>query len=325
MTNPEASPPSSQTDSSVDVLPAQWWEIEVIGSLVLEESLFWRLQEEGCQGMASQRVDSGLSVKSYLPCHQIQEEGLGAIATRLRQDAQALGAPPPQITWQRMTEEDWADNWKRYWHPQAVGQRLLINPAWLPAPETGDRIVLRLNPGVAFGTGTHATTQLCLQALERQMQDNPSPLKQAQSQQPMTIADIGCGSGILAIAALLLGAEQAYGVDTDLLAVGAAQDSRQLNGFCAEQMVVAPGSIDTLAALLPGPVQGFCCNILAPVILALIPQFADITQVGSWGILSGLLDSQVAPILTALSQSGWQVLQTDHQQDWCCLVIHRLG
>ena len=302
--------------------PSQWWEIKAVGLPLLDDLLFWRLQEEGCQGTASQVVNQQLTVCGYLSLDRVQEPDLEKIADRLRQDALAVGQSAPEIYWQLITEEDWAHSWQDYWHPQEVGDQLLIYPAWLEVPEEcddfqsafGHRTLLRLNPGVAFGTGAHATTQLCLRALEKQLQNKPDRL---------TIADIGCGTGILSIAALLLGADQAYAVDLDSLAIGAAQDSRDLNSLTPDQMWVAEGSIDQIAQQIHAPVQGFCCNILAHVILNLIPQFSDITQIGSWGILSGILDSQKPMIVEALQAHNWQILQTDYAQDWCSLTVKK--
>ncbi len=302
--------------------PSQWWEIKAVGVPILDDLLFWRLQEEGCQGTASQIVNQQLTVCGYLSLDRVQKPDLEKIADRLRHDALELGQPAPNIHFQLITEEDWAHSWREYWHPQEVGEKLLIYPAWLEVPETsedaqssfGHRLLLRLNPGVAFGTGAHATTQLCLQALERQLHKKSGRL---------TIADIGCGTGILSIAALLLGADQAYAVDLDSLAIGAAQASRELNGLTPEQLWVAVGSVPQIVQKIDHPVQGFCCNILAHIILELIPQFTDITEVGSWGILSGILDSQRLTIEEALPAYNWEVVQTDHEQDWCSLTIIR--
>lgn len=304
----------NQPATSATFPPSQWWEIKVVGAPLLDDLLFWRLQAEGCQGTASQVVDQALTVCGYLSQDQVQSPDLERIAERLRQDVQSVGQPDPSISWQIITEEDWAHNWQNYWHPQAVGDRLLIYPAWLEVPEQCERLLIRLNPGIAFGTGAHATTQLCLRALEQQIQESANPL---------TIADIGCGTGILSIAALLLGADKVYGVDLDPLAISATQASRDLNGLTSEQLWVEEGSIDHLAKHLQRPVQGFCCNILAQVIVDLIPQFTDITAEGSWGILSGILDTQKPMLIEALHTQNWHVQQTNHDQNWCSLIMVR--
>ncbi|WP_299489266.1 50S ribosomal protein L11 methyltransferase [Acaryochloris sp. IP29b_bin.137] len=305
----------NQSVAPTTLTPSQWWEIKIVGVPLLDDLVFWRLQEEGCQGTSSQIINQALTVCGYLSLDRVQPPELGQMADRLRQDVQAVGQPAPEVSWQIITEEDWAYNWRDYWHPLEIGKRLLIYPAWLDVPNQSDRLLIRLNPGVAFGTGAHATTQLCLRALEQQMQEPQS--------HPLTIADIGCGTGILSIAALLLGADKAYAVDLDPLAIGATQASRALNGLTSNQLWVTEGSIDQLRQHIQNPVQGFCCNILASVILDLIPQFSDIAKPGSWGILSGILDTQKPMIFEALHSHHWEVRKTDQDQDWCCLIISR--
>lgn len=162
----------------------------------------------------------------------------------------------------------------------------MVYPAWI-APPTGElRHIIYLDPGSAFGTGTHPTTQLCLEAIEMRLADQALPPN-------FTFADIGCGSGILAIAALLLGAKKAYAVDTDILAVKATEHNRQLNQIPESQLWVAEGDLNTLRVHLQEPVDGFACNILLEPILEMIPQFHLLLKPNGWGILSGILVDQV--------------------------------
>jgi ribosomal protein L11 methyltransferase len=162
-------------------------------------------------------------------------------------------------------------------------------------PEGSDRLILKLDPGAAFGTGTHPTTQLCLESLEMRIEpDIPD----------VTVADIGCGSGILSTAALLLGVKHAYAVDVDLLAVRATQENATLNGFTSAQLEVQQGSLDTLMTILEKPVDGILCNILAEVIVDLIPQLNEIAHPQSWGILSGILLEQSKLVADTLEQYG---------------------
>ncbi|MGF1601411.1 MAG: 50S ribosomal protein L11 methyltransferase [Thermosynechococcaceae cyanobacterium] len=286
----------------------QWWEISVTADPLLDDPICWRLQDQGCLGTASQQTDSKLTVRGYLP--QSQPADLEGIAALLRQDVAAMDQGDLVIDWRIVPEEDWAKSWKDHWHSEEIGQRLIIHPAWLPRPQT-DRLVLTLNPGVAFGTGAHGTTQLCLKALELQSLEPTS-----------TMADIGCGSGILSIAAVMLGAGRVYGVDTDPLAVDAASESRDLNGITAEQIQFTLGSIEQIIAT-ERRVDGFVCNILAEIILQLIPQFRQITKPDAWGLLSGILVSQAAMITTALADHAWQVIEMTEQGDWCCLKIRQ--
>jgi ribosomal protein L11 methyltransferase len=296
-------------------MASQWWELRVWGDPVLDELLSWELQSMGCQGTSSQLKDGVLKLCGYFPHAQATKATLAQVAEQLRQVAVAAQVAVPQVDWTMLEEEDWASSWKAYWHPTEVGDRLLIHPAWLPLPEHTDRILIQLNPGVAFGTGAHATTQLCLVALEHQFAQAVS--------HPCNIADIGCGTGILAIAALGLGADQAYAVDTDPLAVQAAQECRDLNQIDADRMIVTVGSMAEAIAQLPMPVDGFCCNILAHIIIELVPQMAVLAKPEGWGILSGILQRQVPDVTTVLSVNGWIVQHTWQQEDWACLQICR--
>jgi ribosomal protein L11 methyltransferase len=290
-----------------------WWEIQVACDPALEELMFWRLEDFGCKGTASERKDYGCLVKAYLPQMKATQLDLAALALLLRQDALCANMAAPAVQWNLIDEEDWSSSWKQHWHPQEIGDRFLINPAWLPIPET-DRLIIQLDPGVAFGTGAHATTQLCLESLEMRLGDSPSEA---------VIADIGCGSGILSIGALLLGAKQVYAVDTDPLAVLSTHSNRELNQVEADRLLVEEGSVDRLIKTLAEPVDGILCNILAEVIIDLIPGMSQIAKPTTWGILSGLLLDQAKPIADTLEQHGWVVATLWRRQDWCCLNIRR--
>ena len=292
----------------------QWWELQVLSDPALDESLSWQLQALGCQGTASQVKDGQLRISGYLYAEQYGEADLEQMASELRLCAAQM-EHSAEVSWRLIQEEDWANNWKEYWHPTPVGNRLLIHPDWLPVPKT-DRIVIRLNPGVAFGTGAHATTQLCLAGLEHQL---------ASIQHPFTLADIGCGTGILAIAGLKLGADRAYAVDVDPLAVKAAQECRDLNLISPDQMSVFDGSISEVIEEAAASVNGACCNILAePIISLIIPHLNRLIAPGGWVLLSGILHQQIPMIAEALAKSGWEIRQTWQQEDWVCLATERL-
>lgn len=246
---------------------------------------------------------------------------LAALALLIRQDALCMGLPTPAVQWNLIDEEDWASSWKVYWKPQAIGDRLLIHPAWLPLPEKTDRVLLKLEPGVAFGTGDHATTQLCLEALEMRL---GSDVESKQPPQAETIlADIGCGSGILSVAALLLGATKVYAVDTDPLAVKSTLENRELNHIDRDRLIVEQGSVDRLIDMTNAPVDGILCNILAEVIIDLIPHMSQIAKPSTWGILSGILLDQAKPVADTLEENGWIVAALWKRGEWCCLNIRR--
>ncbi|WP_373540458.1 50S ribosomal protein L11 methyltransferase [Chamaesiphon sp.] len=288
-----------------------WWEIKIDCIPDLEESIFWRLSEFGCKGMSTQAQGREILISAYIPQVQVKLLAVSDLSLQLEDDAREMGCQLPVTSCNLIDEEDWSSSWKQYWQPQPIGDRLLINPAWLEPPTDTERTILTLDPGVAFGTGTHATTQLCLEALEMRLQPGTH----------LTIADLGCGSGILSTAALLLGARQVYAVDNDPLAVKATGENRALNGIPAEQLIVDLGSIETLHSLLPAPVDGFVCNILADVIIQLAPSMAALVKPRGWAILSGILSSQVADVSNVLEQHGWVVGTVWNRLEWSCINL----
>ena len=288
-----------------------WWEIKIDCVADLEESIFWRLSEFGCKGMSTQQHGYEILISAYIAQAQVKLLAVSDLSLQFEADATAIGVALPITTCSLIDEEDWSSSWKQHWQPQQIGDRLLINPAWMEAPADPDRIILTLDPGVAFGTGTHATTQLCLEALEMRLQPGSN----------LTIADIGCGSGILSTAALLLGAEQVYAVDNDPLAVKATGENRDLNLIPTEKLIVELGSIEQLQAMIPAPVDGFVCNILADVIVQLAPSMAALVKPKGWAVLSGILASQVADVSNVMEKHGWVVGTVWNRQEWSCINL----
>ncbi|MBA2750224.1 MAG: 50S ribosomal protein L11 methyltransferase [Tatlockia sp.] len=292
-----------------------WWELQINCNPSLEESIFWRLDKFGCQGTASENKGAASLVKAYLPRNQVQLLDLAALSLWLRQDALIAELPAPSLHWQLMDEEDWASSWKDYWQPEEIGEYFLINPAWIEVPENTTRLVLTLDPGMAFGTGNHATTQLCLESLEMRIDEDS---------QGEVLADIGCGSGILSIGALLLGASKVYAVDTDLLAVESTTSNRELNKITHDRLLVDKGSVEQVQKLLHNEqVDGIMCNILAEVIIRLIPQISALCKPTTWGIFSGVLLDQAADVADALEQNGWIVATIWRRKEWCCFNVRR--
>ena len=313
-----------------------WWEIQIICEPAQEDSIFWRLENFGCQGTASEiksdhsafsntqatklRGNSSC-VKAYIPKIKVELLDLSALSLLLRQDALCLNCRKPKMSWQLIDEEDWASSWKQHWQPEEIGDRFLINPAWLPTPESSERLILRLDPGVAFGTGNHPTTQLCLESLE--MRFTADPFSQQQPEKDVVIAEIGCGSGILSIGALLLGAKQVYAVDTDPLAVKSTGDNLALNNITPENLMSAEGSVDVLSQMITAPVDGIVCNILTHIIIDLISQMSAIAKPTSWAIFSGILTEQSGEVADVLEENGWLVATLWKRKEWCCLNARR--
>ena len=294
-----------------------WWEIQVLAEQSLEEQIFWRLQNFGCQGMASQIIENRTCINSYLPVEKANVLDLAALALLLKQDAIALSYEAPITQWTVINDEDWSSSWKQHWHPQEIGDLLVIYPAWIVPPTDGDRKILRLDPGSAFGTGAHATTQLCLEALEMR-------LWEIKPEDNIVVADVGCGSGILSIGALLIGATQTYAIDNDILAIKATNHNRQLNNIPEDKIWVQEGSIQDLIAHMPAPANGFTCNILADIIVDMVPYFDKLVDEQGWGILSGILVEQVPKVADALDAHKWVVATFWKRQEWACLTIRRM-
>jgi ribosomal protein L11 methyltransferase len=195
---------------------------------------------------------------------------------------------------------------------------LLILPAWLDCPaEHSERLLIRMDPGSAFGTGSHPTTRLCLEALEQLAAERGGSLAGLQ------VADLGCGSGVLGLASLRLGASAVVAADTDSLAVTATTANVALNGL-ETHLTVRLGSAEVLADLLPqGPADLLLCNILAPVIEALSPAFDQLLAASGVGLLSGLLVDQAPRLQQVLADQGWQADLVARMEPWGLLLLHK--
>ena len=298
-----------------------WWRLELLALPELEESLTWKLNALGIPRVAvrhSPEQPQDRKLVAWLPASDWPESERQQLEQALKPLADTFGLALPTIHWFEQDDEDWSLSWKQHWEPDPVGQRLLILPAWLELPpEHADRQVIRMDPGSAFGTGSHPTTRLCLEAIEELSDERGGSLGS------IRVADLGCGSGILGIAALLEGASSVAAADTDSLAVRATRDNAVVSGF-SEQFQVDLGSIERLAELLEGrPADLLLCNILAPVIEALCPAFDTVLAPGGLGLLSGLLVSQAPRLQEVLAEQGWSAELTAQQSQWGLMTIRR--
>ena len=303
-----------------------WWRLEMAAPAELEESLLWRLEALGVVRLAVRHrpaTPTERELVAWLPESDWPAPQRAALEGALQGLGEPFGLAVPQVRWQRQDDEDWSLSWKQHWRPDPVGRRLLILPAWLePPPEHADRLVIRIDPGSAFGTGSHPTTRLCLEALEALALERSA--QAGGSLAGLRVADLGCGSGILALAALRLGADAVAAADTDSLAVSATAANAALNGI-APSLRVAMGSLETLEELLENrPADVLLCNILAPVIEALCPNFHRLLAPGGVGFLSGLLVDQAPALERALAEAGWKAELQARQDPWGLLTIRAM-
>ena len=303
-----------------------WWRLELPALPELEESLVWKLNALGIPRVALRyrpEAPDQRQLVAWLLEADWPEPERRQLEHALAPLADTFGLTLPPLTWEQQDDEDWSLSWKQHWQADPVGQRLLILPAWLDLPpEHADRLVIRMDPGSAFGTGSHPTTRLCLEALEQLANQRGS--SEAPDLGSIRVADLGCGSGILGIAALLQGASSVAAADTDSLAVRATRDNAVVSGF-ADRFTVELGSVERLAEQLEGrPADLLLCNILAPVIEALCPAFHTVLAPDGLGLLSGLLVEQAPRLQQALAEEGWQAELSAQQSQWGLMTIRRL-
>lgn len=262
-----------------------------------------------------------ITVRAYLELNDQVEE----TRQKLEQALFYLGMiqPLPNPTYKQIADQNWMEAWKQHYKPILIGQRLLILPAWLESPEP-KRVAIKIDPGMAFGTGTHPTTQLCLELMEWVLDDWQK--RGAERFLPLaSFIDVGCGSGILSIAALKLGAQQALAVDIDAESITNSRENAQVNGV-GEELILGVGSVqevlDGQFAFRSAPLV--VANILAPVIVRLFSAgLAQLIAEGGALILSGILFEQEQSVIEAAQAQGLRLNERRQMGDWVALCVSR--
>ncbi len=284
------------------------------------------MTEQGVKFLDDEDEGTGtgpITVRAFLEVNEQLEE----TRQKLEESLFYLGmiTPVPTPNYKPIADQNWMEAWKQHYKPIFIGQRLLILPAWLESPEP-KRIPIKIDPGMAFGTGTHPTTQLCLELMERAFSDiretgdvNRIP------NTDYRVIDIGCGSGILSIAALKLGAKTVLGVDIDIESVKNSRENADTNGV-GEELILGQGSV---TEVLSGSFQFksaalVVANILAPIIIRLFDAgLADLVDPAGEIILSGILAHQAENVIQAAQAKGLKKNDQRQKADWVAISLKR--
>ncbi len=222
--------------------------------------------------------------------------------------------PLPAPVYKQIADQNWMEAWKQHYKPILIGERLVIVPAWMDSPDP-NRVAIKIDPGMAFGTGTHPTTQLCLEFMEAIVGADGHP--------PLSVIDVGCGSGILSIAAIKLGAKSALGVDIDTDSIVNARENAKTNSI-GDELILGVGSVqEILDGKFPfrkAPIV--VANILAPVIVRLFDRgLAELIEDNGAIILSGILQKQAQSVIEAAQAKGLRMNERKQMRDWVALTM----
>ena len=257
-----------------------------------------------------QTIEEGAEVTAYYPETIFLPEILPQIKARISQLPEfglAIGAN--QVTIAQVSEENWATAWKKYYHPVNISRFLTIVPSWQEyTPKHPEEKIITLDPGMAFGTGTHPTTRLTLQALEVVLQGGE------------TVLDVGTGSGVLSIASKYLGANEVYAYDLDEVAVRAAKENMDLNPVAKDVTVQANDLLKDVAIAA----DVIVANILADIIVLMIEDAYRLLKANGRLIVSGIIEEKKAMVLDAMTKAGFEVEQLFNQKDWYAIILKKV-
>jgi ribosomal protein L11 methyltransferase len=302
----------------------KWIEISVFykaeDKAVAEDLIANAFGEAGIQGVCMEPTDEEPAegwAKEVLPRPVLEDrvtgyvaenESAGEICRNLEAAVNLLARShgiDPRFSYRRMDEEDWAESWKAFFWPERIGKRVVVKPTWRDYTPGPDEIIIELDPGMAFGTGTHPTTRLCVGMLETFVGKGERLL------------DVGCGSGILMAAAHKLGASKVSGIDIDPVAVEVSTENLVLNGVPAQDRQVMAGD---LARDVHERFDVVVANILSEVILSLLDQIPAVLKPKGLFICSGIIEENAPSVLEKMTAMGFDILEAHHMDGWTAIA-----
>lgn len=302
------------TNEAVEPVSHVLYEAGVTGIAIEDPADFLRVRENRFGEIYELNPDDfpaeGVVIKAYLP----NTDNLNETVDEIKQNISKLtefqiDIGENKVTLSDVKEEDWATSWKKYYHPVKVSDRFTIVPTWEDYTPESDELIIELDPGMAFGTGTHPTTVMCIQALEKTVKKGDS------------IVDVGTGSGVLSIAAALLGAKEVKALDLDAVAVEAARQNISLNHMDEIVMVEQNDLLNGITEQADIVVA----NILAEVIISFSDDAARAVKKGGYFIASGIIEQKTEVVKAALQKAGFMVEETIRMEDWAAFIARRLN
>ncbi|MCB9642958.1 MAG: 50S ribosomal protein L11 methyltransferase [Myxococcales bacterium] len=291
-------------------MEGQWWQWTCVCQPEQAEAFGGVLMEMGALGVEERAIDERLILQQYQGDMKLiayfGEEPDATMLESVGEWAVQFGVDLETAAWSVHRDDGWSTNWRRFFHPLEISERLVIRPSWEPYDAKPNQVVLELDPGMAFGTGHHETTSQCLRLLEQHVKPGQSVL------------DVGCGSGILSIAAILLGAQHATGVDIDPDAIMVAKENAELNGTL-EACTFSTTMIEDVEETAPIVLANIQAHILLPMQEALWAH----TEAGGVLILSGLLNEQAEDVKTSFLQGGHTFLGQIQEETWSSLALQK--
>ena len=293
-----------------------WYKLTFLIESDSEEIIMWKLNELGIFSFSFEyliKSDNKKEVNIWLPIDNWGDNYKRNLEKIISELLNINVSKKQFFEWSIIKEEDWLTSWKKYWTPELVGNHFLILPCWIsPNEKFRDKQIIKIDPGAAFGTGSHPSTYLCLEKMEKSLFSDKKVL------------DIGSGSGILSVAAILLGAKEVCAVDNDYLAINSTKSNFQLNFGDLNNLNTYLGSFNEV--ILKNQLKQFdfvLCNILAEVIKEMIPNIYKCLRNNGEVIFSGILNSQKDEIIKILIQNDLKLLDVSTRKDWACISAQK--